>query len=85
MAETTTYRLPEAVPFDNHGKTLAGWVLFWGVTVGLIVATIGIFTTPAIMWAGIVITIAAIIGSIVLRGMGKGQRITKRESADWYA
>lgn len=85
MIETTTYRLPASSPLANHGKTLAGWVLFWGVTVGLTVLAVGIFTNPGILIAGIVITIASLVGSFVLRAMGKGQPKSTSARSDWYA
>lgn len=78
-----SYRLPPAAPFHNEGKTLAGWTLFYGVAIGLIIAAVGLFTSPVLLWIGLGVAVLSCVASFVLRAMGKGQPRTTKPG-DWY-
>jgi len=85
------YKLPNAVPFENHGKTIAGWVLFWAVCIGGAITGLGLILWE--MWVvvvGAAIIVVGIIVSIVMSAVGLGQprnreRAAGAGEADWYA
>lgn len=81
------YRLPEGVPFDNHGRTTAGWTFAIGVCVGVFVAGLGLIFSPALVWTGAVIVLISAVVSFALHLTGRGQptRLTQTaKSGPWY-
>ncbi len=85
------YELPPSAPFTNEGKTVAGWVMFWGVCLGGLVTGLGmILSYPLVMWAGVALIVLTLIVSKVLSVMGMGQPRNRDNppgpgEADWYA
>ncbi len=72
---------PSEAPQMNHGRTLAGWFLFWAVCVGvLIIAAGAIAYNWTIIWAGAAVVAAGVIISVVLRVMGHGQPVKGRQT-----
>lgn len=72
-----TYAVPPAPP-QNHGKTVAAYVMFLGVVGGSIVAALGLILGSMLILAiGVGIMVVTIIVSIVLRAMGLGQSRTE--------
>lgn len=70
---------PSQAPQMNHGRTVAGWALFWAASLGMLVVAIGaILFNTAVIIAGVVIVIVGLVLSGVLRMMGHGQPVTKR-------
>lgn len=69
---------PAESPQMNHGRTIAGWFLFWVASVGALVAGVGVAMWNAVpVIIGAVIMAIGIIGSLVLRAMGYGQPVKK--------
>lgn len=88
--EPHTYTLPPAAPFSNHGRTKAAWVLMLGVSLGFLVAGVGlIISNDMVVVAGVVVTLASIVISVIMRGMGLGQpaptSTEETENKDWYS
>lgn len=85
------YDLPPTVPSENEGKTVAGWVMFWGVCVGGLVTGLGfVLWEQWILIAGLVILGAGLIASGVLSVTGKGQPRNRDNpprsgEAQWYS
>ena len=85
------YELPPTAPFHNEGKTQAGWVMFWGISLGALVTALGIVLW--LLWlaiVGVVILVLTIVVSRVMVGMGMGQPRHSDNSPgagqpDWYA
>ncbi len=72
---------PSEAPQMNHGRTLAGWFLFWATSVGvLIIAAGAIAYNWTIIWAGAAVVAAGVIISVVLRVMGHGQPVKRRQA-----
>src|SRR5690625_6783096 len=69
------YELPPAAPFQNEGKTVAGWVMFWGICIGGVVTGLGL-----VMWerwvliVGVALLVLTVSVSAVLSAVGMGQR-----------
>lgn len=69
-----TYAVPPAAP-QNHGKTVAAWVMFAGVVIGAVVVALGlVMAHPVVMGIGAALIVVTIIVSAVLRGAGLGQK-----------
>jgi len=69
---------PSEPPQMNHGRTLAGWVLFWVASLGALIIAIGaIQYNWTTIWVGAAIAVAGLIVSGVLRLMGHGQPMKK--------
>lgn len=65
---------PSKAPQMNHGRTLAGWFLFWAACVGVLIVAFGaIRYNWAIIAAGVGVAVAGLVVSAVLRLMGHGQ------------
>lgn len=65
---------PAMAASANHGRTLAGWVLFWGACIGVLVAGVGAATFNKVtIIVAVGILVAAVLASVVLRMMGHGQ------------
>lgn len=85
------YELPHTAPFTNEGKTKAGWLMFWGVSLGALVTALGVILWEQwVMIVGVVLLVLTVVTSRVLAGMGLGQpRDRDREAGagqpDWYA
>lgn len=84
-ANTETYSMPPGAPPQNHGRTTAAWVMFWGIVVGLVIAVLGfVLPNTPILIAGIVVIAAALVASMVLRKSGRGQPLERRHERAWY-
>lgn len=85
------YDLPPAVPSENEGKTVAGWVMFWVVCVGALVTALGLVLWEQwVLIAGLVILVGGLVVSAVLSAMGKGQPRNRENpprsgEANWYS
>jgi len=84
------YDLPPKAPFHNEGKTVAGWVMFWGVCLGAVVTALGlVLWQMGVLVAGVAVLVLTVVASIVLSAVGLGQPRDKgRPGAgqpDWYA
>lgn len=65
---------PAEPPQMNHGRTFAGWFLFWIGSLGMLIVAIGaIQYNWTTIWVGAAISVVGLIGSGVLRVMGHGQ------------
>lgn len=70
---------PPVAPPANHGRTLAGWTLFFVVAAGAVVVAIGaVLNNWNVIIAGGIVIAAGLIVSLVLRGLGHGQPKTHR-------
>lgn len=83
-----TYTLPQTAPAKNHGRTLAGWVLAYGITLGVLVTAVGlIMLKHPVMLAGVIVIVLSLLVSLVLRKMGKGQpgpMVNFSKPGPWY-
>lgn len=85
------YELPRQAPNSNEGKTVAGWVMFWGVCLGGVVTGLGLVLWELwVLIAGIAILAVTIIASIVLAAVGMGQPRNRDNrpgggEASWYS
>lgn len=85
--EMETYRLPEATPFENHGRTVAGWTWAIGVCVGFLVSGIGLIVSPIMAWTGVALIVLANVVAFALHVTGRGQPTSLTQTAkggDWY-
>lgn len=83
---TTEYTLPPRATPTNHGHTTASWILTLGVLAGALIAGIGmVIIANNVVIVGIVVMIAAAIGSFAARALGHGQVVPERSDADWYS
>ncbi|TDE90453.1 hypothetical protein EXU48_18130 [Occultella glacieicola] len=65
--------LPAAPP-SNHGRTVAGWTLFWAGVVGsLVVGVAFILQNVTLGVIGGVVIVAGCVASAILRAVGYGQ------------
>ncbi|MBD5787312.1 hypothetical protein IF650_14140 [Cellulosimicrobium terreum] len=71
--------LPPAAPPTNHGHTVAAWFTMIGIILGSLVAAVA-FVIPSVVlfWVGMGIVVVALLGGLVLRNMGYGQKKTTR-------
>lgn len=78
-AGTEIAYLPPAVPPANHGHTVAAWFAMTAVMFGAVVAGLGV-ALPEIWLAvvGGVIVVVGLLGGLLLRAMGFGQRDVSR-------
>lgn len=66
------YQLPRN---DEHGQTLAAWVMTITVITGSALIALGIFIENSLLWqAGVVISVVGAIVSFVLHQLGYGQK-----------
>lgn len=66
--------LPDNAPPTNHGHTTAAWFLVVVCALGTVIIALGMpFNSPALIIAGIIVTVVGVIGSVVLSLAGKGQ------------
>lgn len=90
-ASRRDYELPGAAPAQNHGKTIAGWVMFWGVCIGAAVTGLGLILWQLwVLVAGLVILAVGIVASIVVSAVGMGQPRNRDNppgpgQPDWYS
>lgn len=71
--------MPASAAAANHGRTIAGWALFWIVIAGAIIIAIGLSFGPnSLIVPGIVVVAVGIIASAVLRALGYGQPVPPR-------
>ncbi|NMR20711.1 HGxxPAAW family protein [Cellulomonas fimi] len=69
----TSY-LPPAVPWTNHGHTLAAWVTVTLVLVGGVVSAVGvIIAVPSMVWAGLAVVLVGLVAGKALQVAGYGQ------------
>ncbi|PYG02333.1 hypothetical protein SAMN05216184_101806 [Georgenia satyanarayanai] len=85
------YDLPPVAPFHNEGKTVAGWVMFWGVCLGAVVVALAIVLWETwILIVGVAVLVLALVASKVLSVMGMGQPRNRDNPPqggehNWYA
>ena len=66
------YQLPRN---DEHGQTLAAWVMTITVILGSALIALGIFIDNSLLWqVGVVISAVGAIVSFVLHQLGYGQK-----------
>lgn len=71
--------MPPTAAHRNHGRTIAGWALFWFVAVGAVFVGIGLTFGPEVLIkVGAVIAVIGLIVSPILRAMGYGQPVPPR-------
>ncbi|WP_253049716.1 HGxxPAAW family protein [Cellulosimicrobium cellulans] len=71
--------LPPAAPPTNHGHTVAAWFTMIGIMVGALVAAIGVVVAAVwLFWVGMGVVAVALIGGLVLRNAGYGQKQATR-------
>ncbi|MGP9693626.1 HGxxPAAW family protein [Brachybacterium sp. AOP25-B2-12] len=76
-----TYSVPPAPP-QNHGKTVAAWVMFLGVVIGAtIVALAMVIGQPVLIPIGLAVAVVLLVVSLVLRLSGFGQRSRRAQAA----
>lgn len=71
---------PAAPPEMNHGRTLAGWFLFWVASLGVLISGFGAVQYNWVtIGVGAAVIVIGLVASGVLRLMGHGQPKTKSE------
>lgn len=66
--------LPAESPQMNHGRTVAGWFLFWVASLGALITGIGAVINNAVtIGVGAGVMVLGLVVSGVLRVMGHGQ------------
>lgn len=71
---------PASPPMMNHGRTPAGWLLFWVASLGTLIAAIGaVMFNWVVIGVGAAVVVIGLVLSGVLRLMGHGQPLTKSE------
>ncbi len=64
--------LPEAA-YSNHGRTVAAWATTVGISLGVLLAAIGVDAAVwAWVWVGSSVAAASLIGGAVLKALGIG-------------
>ncbi len=67
--------LPPAAPPTNHGHTVAAWFTMIGIMVGALEAALGVVVAAVrLFWVGMGVVAVALVGGLVLRNMGYGQK-----------
>lgn len=67
-------RLPAAVPFHNEGRTVAGWVVCWGLMLGAALVGVGLIAHLTVLTiSGIVVGALSLVAGGALRAAGYGQ------------
>lgn len=87
MSENETYTLPPAVPYENHGRTKAGWTMAWGCCIAALVIGLGVIFSEPLAWAGVGVLVLSLALSYVLLKTGKGQPRSLTDTAKggaWY-
>lgn len=85
--ELEKYRLPEARPFDNHGRTVAGWTWATGICVAAFVIGLGLVFSAIVAWIGVGLIAVVTAVSLGLKAAGRGQpnRLTHTaKGGAWY-
>lgn len=76
-----TYAVPPAAP-QNHGKTVAAWVMFLGVVAGSVVVALGlVLAQMMLVWVGSAVILLTIAASVGLKLAGHGQTSVERREA----
>lgn len=71
--------LPPAAPPTNHGHTVAAWFTMIGIMLGAVVAAVGVVIAAVwLFWVGMGVVALALVGGLVLRNMGYGQKQVSR-------
>lgn len=71
---------PSEPPQMNHGRTFAGWFLFWVASLGALIIAIGAIQYNWVtIWVGAGVVVAGLVVSGVLRLMGHGQPLKKSQ------
>lgn len=80
--DPVSYELPPLSPHTNEGKTVAGWTLMWGSTLGAaFVAFSVIFWLQWALIVGVIIIVVSLVLSQVMRAMGMGQPRKRADDA----
>ncbi len=84
------YELPHVAPFENEGKTVAGWVMFWAICLGGLVTALGLVLWQLwVVIVGVAVILLGLVVSKVMSAMGMGQRRHDEHppgagQPDWY-
>lgn len=74
--------LPQYIPFHNEGKTVAGWLVSYGLMVAATIVGAGlIFHITPLWWAGIVVGVLTLVAGGAMRAAGLGQPAPHKVSA----
>ncbi|PWD49599.1 hypothetical protein C8046_01615 [Serinibacter arcticus] len=67
-------KLPPASPFHNEGKTVAGWLVCWGLIIGSTILGVGMIAAimPLVI-AGSIVCAATLVAGGAFRAAGHGQ------------
>jgi len=69
------FELPAANPPHNEGHTVAAWFAMILIMVGTAVGAVGVCTTTSwVIVAGLVVIVCGLVGGVLLRSAGHGQR-----------
>ncbi len=72
---------PSTPPQSNHGRTVAGWFLFWATCIGVVVIAVGaVQFNKVTIGIGAGVVLLGLVVSVVLRLMGFGQPTSKRDA-----
>lgn len=73
MAYQTVQMVPD-LPYNNHGNTLASWVMVIIMMLGSILAAVGFcIGNSALFIVGVAVIALGVVAGIVLRSAGYGQ------------
>ncbi len=65
--------VPDVAP-SNHGRTLSAWVTTIGITLGVLIAAVGVgFAAWILVWIGSGVAVVSVIAGAVLKALGHGQ------------
>lgn len=63
-----------AMAHPNHGRTVAAWVTNVGISLGALIAAVGVGAAAwTLVWAGSIVAVASLAAGAVLRALGLGQ------------
>lgn len=80
MAEEKIVIVPER-PYANHGSTVAAWVMFGIMTVGVIVGAVAYdLANPPIVFVGAGIIVLGLLAGLLLKIAGYGQGGSKTKN-----
>lgn len=63
-----------AMAHPNHGRTVAAWVTNAGISLGALIAAVGVgIAAWTLVWAGSIVAVASLAAGAVLKALGFGQ------------
>lgn len=70
---------PSTAAPSNHGRTVAGWFLFWAASVAALIGAVGaVLYNMVLIGLAIGVAVLALVISGALRLMGRGQPVPPR-------